>query len=96
MGGSLAFGQSTSFTFDTTVNAGIPAGTNITNSASVSYSGQTLGATFSTTSAAASLTVLAPPLTTTAAELDEMLDILDEAVAEVLTPLTAAPQAMHP
>ena len=42
------------------------------------------------------MAVLAPPLTTTAEELDEMLDILDEAVAEVLTPLTATAQAIHP
>ena len=41
------------------------------------------------------MAVLAPPLTTTAEELDEMLDILDEAVAEVLTPLTATPRAIH-
>lgn len=41
------------------------------------------------------MAVLAPPLTTTAEQLDEMLDILDAALAEVLTPLTAAPQALH-
>jgi putrescine aminotransferase len=34
------------------------------------------------------MAVLAPPLTTTAEQLDEMLDILDEALAEVLRPLT--------
>jgi adenosylmethionine-8-amino-7-oxononanoate aminotransferase len=39
------------------------------------------------------MAVLAPPLTTTAEELDEMLDILDEALREVLSPLTATP---HP
>ena len=32
------------------------------------------------------MAVLAPPLTTTAEELDEMLDILDEALTEVLSP----------
>ena len=38
------------------------------------------------------MAVLAPPLTITAAELDELLDILDEAVTEVLTPLAASAQ----
>ena len=32
------------------------------------------------------MAVLAPPLVTTAEELDEMLDIFDEAVAEALGP----------
>ena len=41
------------------------------------------------------MAVLAPPLTTTAEELDELLDILDEAVTEVLTPLTATPQPLR-
>jgi adenosylmethionine-8-amino-7-oxononanoate aminotransferase len=31
------------------------------------------------------MAVLAPPLTTTAAELDELLDIFDEAVTDVLS-----------
>ena len=35
------------------------------------------------------MAVLAPPLTTTSQELDEMLDIFEEAVTEVLTPLHA-------
>ena len=61
-GGNLAFGQSTSFTFDTTVNSGLPAGTSISNSASVSYSGQTLPATFTTSSAAASASTVAAPV----------------------------------
>ena len=60
-GGTLAFNQSTSLRFDTTLNTGVPSGTSITNTAAISYSGQTLGAQFSTSSAAASLTVLAPP-----------------------------------
>ena len=38
------------------------------------------------------MAVLAPPLTTTAEQLDEMLDILGEALAEVLTPLAATPR----
>ncbi len=38
------------------------------------------------------MAVLAPPLTITAAELDELLDIFDEAVTEVLSPLAATPQ----
>ncbi len=41
------------------------------------------------------MAVLAPPLTTTAEELDEMLDILEEALTEVLTPLTANPQPLR-
>jgi adenosylmethionine-8-amino-7-oxononanoate aminotransferase len=41
------------------------------------------------------MAVLAPPLTTTAEELDEMLDILDEALVEVLDSLTAAPQPLR-
>ena len=41
------------------------------------------------------MAVLAPPLTTTAAELDELLDILDEALTEVLTPLAATPQPLR-
>ena len=41
------------------------------------------------------MAVLAPPLTTTAEQLDEMLDILDEAVTEVLSPLTATPQPLR-
>ena len=41
------------------------------------------------------MAVLAPPLTTTAEEVDEMLDILDEALTEVLTPLTATPQPLR-
>ena len=60
-GGKIIFTDSTSLSFDTTVNAGVTSGTQISNTASISYSGQTLGATFSTTSAAATATVLAPP-----------------------------------
>ena len=41
------------------------------------------------------MAVLAPPLTTTAAELDELLDIFDEAMTEVLTPLAATPQPLR-
>jgi putrescine---pyruvate transaminase len=41
------------------------------------------------------MAVLAPPLTTTADELDEMLDIFGEALAEVLSPLTATPQPLR-
>ncbi len=61
-GGNLAFGQATSLTFDTSVNPSLPPGTTITNSASISFSGQTLGATFTTASAAATGAVLSPPL----------------------------------
>jgi adenosylmethionine-8-amino-7-oxononanoate aminotransferase len=41
------------------------------------------------------MAVLAPPLTTTAEELDEMLDIFGEALTEVLSPLTATPQPLR-
>ena len=41
------------------------------------------------------MAVLAPPLTTTAEELDELLDIFDEAVTEVLSPLAATPQPLR-
>ena len=41
------------------------------------------------------MAVLAPPLTTTEAELDELLDIFDEALTEVLTPLAATPQPLR-
>ena len=41
------------------------------------------------------MAVLAPPLTTTAEELDELLDIFDEAITEVLSPLAATPQPLR-
>jgi adenosylmethionine-8-amino-7-oxononanoate aminotransferase len=41
------------------------------------------------------MAVLAPPLTTTAEELDELLDIFEEAVTEVLSPLIATPQSIR-
>ncbi len=41
------------------------------------------------------MAVLAPPLTTTAEQLDEMLDILDDALGEVLSPRTATPQPLR-
>jgi adenosylmethionine-8-amino-7-oxononanoate aminotransferase len=45
------------------------------------------------------MAVLAPPLTTTAEELDEMIDILDQALTEVLSPLhrplAATPQPLR-
>ena len=61
-GGNLPQNASTSVQFDTTVNAGVTSGTSISNSATISYSGQTLGSTFSTSSSAASLVVQVPPL----------------------------------
>jgi adenosylmethionine-8-amino-7-oxononanoate aminotransferase len=39
------------------------------------------------------MTVLAPPLTITAEELDELLDLFEEAVAEVVSPLAATVRA---
>jgi adenosylmethionine-8-amino-7-oxononanoate aminotransferase len=41
------------------------------------------------------MAVLAPPLTTTAEELDELLDIFEEAVTEVVGPLIATPQPVR-
>ena len=41
------------------------------------------------------MAVLAPPLTTTAEELDELLEILEEAVTEVVGPLIATPQPVR-
>jgi adenosylmethionine-8-amino-7-oxononanoate aminotransferase len=41
------------------------------------------------------MAVLAPPLTITAEEIDEMLDIFGEALTEVLSPLTATLQPLR-
>jgi adenosylmethionine-8-amino-7-oxononanoate aminotransferase len=41
------------------------------------------------------MAVLAPPLTITAAELDELLDIFEEAVTEVVGPMIATPQPVR-
>jgi len=60
-GGTLAYTQATSVSFDTIVGS-VPAGTQITNTASITYSGQTLATTtFSSSSTAANLTVTGPP-----------------------------------
>ncbi len=64
-GGILAYGQSTSFYFDTKVNADVPAGTLISNEVQVQYNSQTLpSTTFAASSAAASATVMGPPVIT--------------------------------
>lgn len=63
-GGTLAYGEETSFRFRTIVNSGLPAGTQLVNSVSLSYSGQTIGDVFTATSAAATATVMAPPAIT--------------------------------
>lgn len=60
-GGNLAYNQETEITFETTVNPGLPAGTPITNTASISYSGQTIPDQFAGSGAAASTVVLVPP-----------------------------------
>ena len=61
-GGTLAPGEATSLTFDTVVGV-VSAGTQVTNTASISYSGQTLQqTTFSSSSSASSLTVMGPPV----------------------------------
>ncbi|GEM_PF-1466482 len=64
-GGNLPFYTpppvQTSISFDVTVDSGIPTGTLISNSAEISYSGQTLpGNSYSTSSSAATANVLAP------------------------------------
>jgi fimbrial isopeptide formation D2 family protein/uncharacterized repeat protein (TIGR01451 family) len=60
-GGTLAYNQSTTVTFDTVVNAGLPAGTTINNTANISYQGQTIGTTFAGAGAAATSVVVGPP-----------------------------------
>ena len=61
-GGNLAFGQSTSLQFDTVVN-NVAAGTVISNSATIYYSGQTLSTqTFSSTSSATAAVLGAPTI----------------------------------
>ncbi|MFH1026429.1 MAG: DUF11 domain-containing protein [Pseudomonadota bacterium] len=60
-GGDLVYNDATSLSFDVTVNPGIPAGTLLTNTAGVSYRGQTLGTTFATSSAAVSMPVMTAP-----------------------------------
>ena len=61
-GGTLAYNQETEITFDTIVNTGLPSGTPITNTASISYSGQTIPDQFAGSGAAADTVVLVPPL----------------------------------
>lgn len=63
-GGNLPYGASTSFTFDTIVNSGLPAGTAITNTVNVSYRGQTIGDTYAGAGAAASAVIMGPPAIT--------------------------------
>jgi mucin-19 len=64
LGGVLPFNASTTITFDTTLDNAVPAGTAITNAAQIIYSGQTIGAMFSTSSAAVSATIRAAPTVT--------------------------------
>lgn len=60
-GGLLPYNESTSLSFDVTVNGGVPAGTVLTNTATISYQGQTLGQTFGASSAAAVIPVMSAP-----------------------------------
>lgn len=60
-GGDLVYNDATSLSFEVTVNSGIPAGTVLTNTAGISYRGQTLGTTFSTSTAAVSMPVMTAP-----------------------------------
>lgn len=67
LGGTLAYNQSTSFYFDTIVNADAPPGVNLTNQVQIQYNSQTLPATtFAASSAAATATVMGPPTITKA------------------------------
>ena len=68
LGGTLNFGEATAVAFDTILNDGLsgrpaapPAGTLITNTASISYSGQTIQTQFGTSSSAATGNVIGPP-----------------------------------
>lgn len=60
-GGTIPFNSQTTLTFDVTINNGIPSGTMLSNSAAISYRGQTLpGNTYTTASSAATAYVLTP------------------------------------
>lgn len=64
-GGVLAYGQSTSFSFDTTVNSDTPAGYQINNEVQISYEGQTIpGTTFAGSSSTATATIVGTPIIT--------------------------------
>ena len=64
-GGMLTQNSFTSLSFDVTVDADIPAGTNISNTASVAYSGQTLvGNTFSDITNPVQVGIMTPPAIT--------------------------------
>lgn len=60
-GGNMPHLASTSLIFDVSLNPAIPAGTVLTNTALISYSGQTLGASFAATSSLAAAAVYTPP-----------------------------------
>lgn len=61
-GGTLKLNEATSLSFDVQLAPTIPAGTILTNSAQISYNGQTLGTTFATASSAAASAVFTPPV----------------------------------
>jgi uncharacterized repeat protein (TIGR01451 family) len=65
-GGNLALGRSTSLSFDVQLSSSIPSGTVLTNTAQISYSGQTLGVVYAAASSAASSAVFVPPAVTKA------------------------------
>ncbi|MGH8174198.1 MAG: beta strand repeat-containing protein, partial [Rhodanobacteraceae bacterium] len=50
VGGTIGINQSTTITFNVRVNAGVPAGTTISNQASVAYNGASLGTPFTSLS----------------------------------------------
>ena len=71
VGGNLNFGEATAISFDTILNDGLsgrpaapPAGTQINNTAQISYSGQTIQTQFGTSTSAATANVLGPPAIT--------------------------------
>jgi uncharacterized repeat protein (TIGR01451 family) len=64
-GGSLALGESATFTFDVTVNDDVPPGAEIANVATADYFAQTSGAAFQAESPPATVVVAEPDLTLT-------------------------------
>lgn len=86
-GGTLAYNESTAFTFDTIINAGLAAGTPINNTVTVFYNGQTIGDTYAGSGAAASAVVVGPP---TIAK-SFVPNVIDAGAASVLTIVVGNP-----
>lgn len=82
-GGTLAYGQSTSFYFDTIVDANIPAGTVLTNSVAIEYNSQTIPTTTFAASSAAATTVVTGPPTITKSISPSVIDANQNAVMTI-------------